>query len=81
MFLSLQGSYEFQIFRKEAITNAQIKPHSSINPSTVRGVFKGFLVRASRICSSKYLQKEIDFLVDVFAENGHDRSELIRMAE
>lgn len=59
----------------------QIKPNSSINPSITRGVFKGFLVRASRICSAKYLQKEIQFLVDVFSENGHDTNELQKMAQ
>ena len=57
----------------------QIKPNSSINPSITRSVFKGFLVRANRICSEKYLQEEIEFLVKVFTENGHDRDVLKRM--
>ena len=75
-----RGSYEFQIFRKEAITNVQIKPNSSINPTIINGVFKGFLVRATRICSPQFLQDEINFLINVFVENGHDRSKLQKIA-
>ena len=74
-----QGKYEFNVYRKDAITNVQIKPNSSINPKTFNGVFKGFLVRATRICSPKYLEDELKFLVDVFAENGHNRLMLEKM--
>ena len=35
------------------------------------GVFKGFLSRALQICSENYLAQEKDFLINVFAENGH----------
>ncbi|XP_047146242.1 uncharacterized protein LOC124819090 [Hydra vulgaris] len=59
---------------KEAITNVQLKPNSNINPNIILGVFKGFLCRAKRICSQKHLQKEIDFLIDIFVENGHDKN-------
>ena len=75
------GRYEFNVHRKDAITNVQIKPHSCINPGIVEGVFKGFLVRAHRLCSPKYIQEEINFLVNVFAENGHPRSILEDLAE
>ena len=75
------GSYEFNVYRKEAITNVQIKPHSCINPGIVEGVFKGFLVRAHRICSAKYQKEEINFLIDVFSENGHERSVLEDIAK
>ncbi|XP_065650401.1 uncharacterized protein LOC136078552 [Hydra vulgaris] len=68
------GAYEFQIHRKEAITNVQLKPNSNINLNIIIGVFKGFLCRAKRICSQKHLQKEIDFLIDIFVENGHDKN-------
>ncbi|XP_047123806.1 uncharacterized protein LOC124806741 [Hydra vulgaris] len=68
------GTYEFQIHRKEAITNVQLKPNSNNNPNIVIGVFKGFLCCAKRICSQKHLQKEIDFLIDIFVENGHDKN-------
>ena len=36
-------------------------------------VFKGFLLRAYKISTEKYLQSEIDFLIDIFTENRHDR--------
>nr|XP_047123370.1 uncharacterized protein LOC124806462 [Hydra vulgaris] len=67
------GTYEFQIHRKEGITNVQLKPNSNINPNIIIGFFKGYLCRAKRICSQKHLQKEIDFLIDIFIENRHDK--------
>ena len=75
------GSYDFNIFRKEAITNVQIKPHSCINPSIAEGVFKGFLSRAHRLCSPAHLQEEINFLINIFTENGHDKQNLEQIAE
>ena len=75
------GSYDFKIHRKDAITNVQLKPSSSIDPRLFQGVFKGFLVRALRICSTQYLEDEIQFLVDVFVENGHDRRMLEKIVE
>ena len=70
------GSYEFKVFRKKAITNIMIKPSSCVNPSLSTGIFKGFVTRAMRICSSQYLQAELDFLINVFVENGHDVNKL-----
>ena len=64
-------SYDFAVYRKPAITNVQIKPHSNICPNIAMGVFKGFLSRALHICSENYLAQEIDFLINVFGENGH----------
>ena len=63
-------SYDFAVYRKPAITNVQIKPHSNICPNIAMGVFKGFLSRALHICSENYLAQEIDFLTNTFAENG-----------
>ena len=40
------------------------------------GVFKGFLSIAYKICTEKYLQSEIDFLIDIFTENEHNRNAL-----
>ena len=37
------GMYEFQVYRKDAITNVQTKPHSSINPKILQVFSKGFL--------------------------------------
>ena len=38
------------------------------------------MCRAKRICSQKHLQKEIDFLIDIFVENGHDKNNLTNIA-
>ena len=62
---NLNQSYDFAVYRKPAITNVQIKPHSNICPNIAMGVFKGFLSRALHICSENY----IEFLINVFAEN------------
>ena len=70
------GRYEFDVHRKPALTNVQIKPHSCIPPDTITSIFKGFLARATKICSEKYLREEIEYLTDIFCENGHDRKTL-----
>jgi len=70
------SSYKFKVHRKDAITNLQLKPNSSINPSLIMGVFKGFLSRAKRICSEEFINDEINFLVEMFVENGYQRSML-----
>ena len=74
------NSYDFKIFRKTSITIVQIKPKSNITLHIAMGVFKGFLSRAYKICSEKYLQSEIDFLIDIFTENGHSRNALTNIA-
>ena len=35
-------SYDSAVYRKSAITNVQIKPHSNVCPNTAMGVFRGF---------------------------------------
>ena len=70
------GKYEFKIHRKNTITNVQIKPHSFVNPALIRVIFKGFVSRAKKLCSEKYLDEELNFLIDMFIENGHDRNYL-----
>nr|XP_047124319.1 uncharacterized protein LOC105844437 [Hydra vulgaris] len=77
---TMHGAYEFQIHRKEAIANIQLKPNSNINPNIITGVFKEFLCRAKRLCSQKYLKQEIDFLIEMFVENGHNKNNLINIA-
>ena len=74
------NSYDFKIFRKISITNVQIKPNSNIAPQITMGVFKGFLSGAHKICTEKHLQSEIDFLIDIFTENGHNRNTLTNIA-
>ena len=44
------------------------------------GVFKGFVSQAYKICTEEYLQSEIDFFIDIFTENGHNRSTLTNIA-
>ena len=70
------GKHEFKIHRKNAITNVQIKPHSYVNPALIRGIFKGFVSRAKKLSSEKCLDEELNFLVDMFVENGRDRNDL-----
>ena len=50
------NSYDFKIFRKTSITNVQIKPNSNIASHIAMGVFKGFLSRAYKICTEKYVK-------------------------
>ena len=68
---NLNQSYNFPVYRKLAITNVQIKPDSNIFPNIAVGVIKRFLSRALHICSENYLAQEIQFLINIFAENGH----------
>ena len=70
------GRYEFDVHHKPALANVKIKPHSCIPPDTVTSIFKGFLARATNICSEKYLRAEIQYLTDKFCENRHDRKTL-----
>ena len=67
---------EFDVHHKPALTNVQIKPHSCISPDTITSIFKGFLARATKICSEKYLRAEIEHLTEIFSEKGHDRKTL-----
>ena len=53
-------SYDFAVYRRPAITNVRIRPHSNICPNIAIGVFKGFLSRALHICLENYLAQEID---------------------
>ena len=45
-------------------------------PNVSVSVFKGFLSRAYKVCSERYLDEEIQFLIDVFTENGYERKDL-----
>ncbi|XP_065640485.1 uncharacterized protein LOC136073060 [Hydra vulgaris] len=74
------GKYEYKVYRKDAITNIQIKPHSNHDPNILNSIFKGFLHRAYSICSKSYLQNEINFLIDVFIENGYDKTQMMNIA-
>ncbi|XP_065662724.1 uncharacterized protein LOC136085352 [Hydra vulgaris] len=86
IFLDIQitnnrkGNYDFNIHRKKAITNIQVKPNSNHDPKILEGIFKGFIHRALSICSEKFLNKEINFLINVFAENGYEKKKLQNLA-
>ena len=54
-------SYDFKSFRKPAITNVQVKSNSNMAPNIFVSVFKGFLSRAYKICSERYIDEEIHF--------------------
>ena len=73
-----KGKYEFDIYRKKAITNVQVKPNSNHDPRILKGIFKGFVHRAFKICSEGYLDQEIEFLISVFKENGYEENQLRR---
>ena len=74
------GKYDFNIYRKDAITNVQIKGSSCIDPKITIGVFKGFLARAWRICSQQHREDEFEFLIKIFVENGHNENTLRKTA-
>ncbi|XP_047124298.1 uncharacterized protein LOC124807001 [Hydra vulgaris] len=67
-----QGKYEFKVDRKDAIINIQIKPHSNHDPKILKAIFKEYIHRAYSICSENHLKDEINFLIQVFTENGYD---------
>ena len=70
------GKCEFKIHWQNAITNVQIKPHLYVNPVLTRVILKGIVSKANKLCSEKYLDEELNFLVDMFVGNGHDRNHL-----
>ena len=76
-----KGKYEFKIHRKDAITNIQIKPESCHDQKVKDDVFKGFVHRAKKICSTKYLEEEIQFIIKVFVENGYERIQLEKIVK
>ena len=53
-----------------------MKPTSGHDPKIMTGAFKGFVHRALKICSENYIEQELEFLVNVFIENGYQESNL-----
>ena len=66
-------SEDFKTFRKLAFTNTQINAHLRKPLNSFVAVFKVFLTRAYKICSNRYIDEEIQFLIDVFTDNGCER--------
>ena len=75
------GKYKFNVHRKDAITNVQMKPNSFVNPKLLESVFKGFISRAKSICSESTLNDEIEFLIKIFTENGHCPEKLRKLTK
>ena len=73
------GKYELRVYRKNAITNVQVKPNSAHDPKVLKSIFTGFLHRAYKICDSQFRQEEINFLINNFIENGYDKNSLKRI--
>ena len=73
LFRTLKSdSYDFKIFRKPAITNVQIKSNSNMATNVSASAFKKFLFRAYKIYSERFIDEEIQFLIDLFTENGYE---------
>ena len=76
------GSISTTVYRKPSNTDITIKPQSCQRPSTSIANFKGGLCRAHRICSSNNaLKNKIDFLINLFEDNGHKRKTLEDLAK
>ena len=76
-----KGKYKFKVYRKEAITNIEIKPHSNHDPKILSAILKGYIHRAYSICSDSHLQDGIDFLIKVLNENGYGKSQMVSIAD
>ena len=50
-------------------------------PNVSFSAFKGFLSRAYKICSERYIGEEIQVLMDVFTENGCERKRLEKISK
>ena len=70
------GRYEFEIHRKNAITNVQVKRNSGHDVKILRGRFTGFLNRTYIVCEEEHLKEEIDFLINCFVGNGYEKRQL-----
>ena len=75
------GSLPTTVYCKPSNTNITIKPASCQHPRTAISTFKAELCRAHRICSSPMLlEKEKEFVINLFADNGHEKSKLREIA-
>ena len=70
------GKLTTKIYRKPSNTNIGIKPQSCQEPKTAIACFKGELCRCYRLCTSlEQAKKEIEFTLDLFEANGHNRAQ------
>ena len=76
------GTLTTKIFRKPSNTNIGLKPQSCQDPKVVAATFKGELCRCHRLCTSlEQTKKEIDFTLNLFEDNGHNRAQLQKIAD
>ena len=58
------------------------RPNSCHDPSIHTSAFKGEMCRAIRLCSSPTQAKnEVDYILNVYEDNGHDRKSFQKIAE
>ena len=76
------GKFSTSVYRKPSNTNLTIKPQSCQHPNTVTATFKSEICRAYRLCSTdEQVKKEIDFVTNMFEDNGHNRKNLDKIAK
>ena len=76
------GSLSTRVFRKPSNTNIGLKAQSCQDPQTAVANFKGEMCRASRLCSSpSQVKKEVEFTLDLFEDNGHNRQKFESIAK
>ena len=76
------GKMTTKVYRKPSNTNIGLKPQSCQDPKTATASFKGELCRCYRLCSSpEQMKKEIDFALDLYEDNGHNRAKLKHIAD
>ena len=72
------NSYNFKLFWKPAIMNVEIKSNSNILPNISVSIVKKFL---KLMYSKRYKDEKIQFLIDTFAENGHEKKNLEKISK
>ena len=76
------GTLTTSVYRKPSNTNISIKPQSCQAPNVAVASFKGELCRCHRLCTSaEQIQKEIDFTLNLYEDNGHNREKLRHIAD
>ena len=76
------GKLATRVYRKPSNTNIGLKPQSCQDPKTIVASFKGELCRCHRLCSNpEQIKKEIEFTLDLYEDNGHNRQRLKLIAD
>ena len=76
------GRLTTRMYRKPSNTNIGIKPNSCQDPHTAVALSKSELCRCYPLCSSPSLaKKDIEFALDLYEDNGHDRATLQKIVD